>query len=463
MKFIPHIVALSVFSFFAPNFSVAQDSDANSKSYALPAFEIVGFEFLLNQYDRHFQSDRKDYETDFNSIGDNIRDGFGFDRDSFNINQIGHPYQGSIYYGLARSSGLNFWESFGYTTAGSLLWEIAGETTRPSTNDQITTSVGGSLLGEALFRTAETFWPVTRKEKKDIARTVGAAIVSPATDVNRLALDKPITPDRVDHPILFRKLELGVLHNDSIENPEGSKVGDRTRPAAGFNIQYGIPGKSGYEYNQPFDYFDMDAEFSSSGSDPVDHLFVNGLLYGQKYNSADSLRGVDGLYGNYNYLAPEIFRVSSSGLSLGTILQWYINNDITLQSSTLAGVGFGAGGTIRQTDGTNDYHYGAVPQGTITERLIFDDRVSIDVSGQDFLVTGATSNPGESGTENITRLQVGLSVRAWRSHGFSLTYGESRRNASLDKSADERQHVETVSVFYNYLWGSSLSGTAREY
>ncbi|MCK9389946.1 MAG: DUF3943 domain-containing protein [Syntrophales bacterium] len=45
------------------------------------------------------------------------------------MNQLLHPYQGSIYYGLARSAGLSFWESSAYTFAGSFLWETAGETT----------------------------------------------------------------------------------------------------------------------------------------------------------------------------------------------------------------------------------------------------------------------------------------------------------------------------------------------
>lgn len=68
------------------------------------------------------------------------------------VNQTGHPYQGSVYFGLARSNGLAFWESFGYAFAGSAVWENAGETTPLSKNDQLTTSMGGSFLGESLFR-----------------------------------------------------------------------------------------------------------------------------------------------------------------------------------------------------------------------------------------------------------------------------------------------------------------------
>ena len=49
----------------------------------------------------------------------------------FAVNPFMHPYQGSVYFGLARSTGLDYWESLGYTFGGSLLWEIAGETGAP--------------------------------------------------------------------------------------------------------------------------------------------------------------------------------------------------------------------------------------------------------------------------------------------------------------------------------------------
>src|SRR5437016_2042717 len=73
----------------------------------------------------------------------------------FDIVQFMHPYQGAMYHGFARSAGLNYWESVGYTFAGSMLWELAGETTIPSRNDQIASGIGVSFLGEPLFRLAE--------------------------------------------------------------------------------------------------------------------------------------------------------------------------------------------------------------------------------------------------------------------------------------------------------------------
>src|SRR5882672_3839959 len=121
------------------------------KSYLIPALEVVGFQFLLNQYDRRFLADPA-YESNWSSISQNATHKWVVDNDPFAINQVGHPYQGSMYYGFARSAGLNYWESLGYTFAGSALWEIAVETWKPSRNDQIATGIGGSFLGEPLFR-----------------------------------------------------------------------------------------------------------------------------------------------------------------------------------------------------------------------------------------------------------------------------------------------------------------------
>src|SRR5262249_16932211 len=121
------------------------------KSYLIPALEVGGFLVGLSMFDRAFL-DSRTYGSDPGTIWKNLRTAPVFDTDPFDINQIGHPYHGSFYYGLARSAGLNYWESLGYTLLGSFVWETAGETGPPSINDYVTTTIGGSFVGEALFR-----------------------------------------------------------------------------------------------------------------------------------------------------------------------------------------------------------------------------------------------------------------------------------------------------------------------
>lgn len=81
--------------------SAAQDSTARvldwetgaGKSYAIPAVEIPLFILGLNVFNRNFIDD-EDYDTDLDSIWKNLRTAPGLDKDPFNINQLGHPYQG---------------------------------------------------------------------------------------------------------------------------------------------------------------------------------------------------------------------------------------------------------------------------------------------------------------------------------------------------------------------------------
>ena len=122
------------------------------KSYAIPAFEIVGFDVLVNLANRYTTGDP--YHSNLTSIRHNLHHKWVTDNDPFKVNQFWHPYQGSMYHDFARSAGLDFWPCLGYTFAGSAFWEIAGETTPPSRNDQIASGIGGSFLGEPLFRLA---------------------------------------------------------------------------------------------------------------------------------------------------------------------------------------------------------------------------------------------------------------------------------------------------------------------
>src|SRR6185369_1322558 len=116
----------------------------------------------------------------------NLNSFWVIDQDPFSTNQLLHPYAGSVYHGFARSAGLNYWESLAYTFAGSLFWEIAGETTTPSRNDQIASGIGGSFLGEALFRMASLVLENANGTPR-FWREVSAAVISPSTGFNRLA------------------------------------------------------------------------------------------------------------------------------------------------------------------------------------------------------------------------------------------------------------------------------------
>jgi Domain of unknown function (DUF3943) len=251
------------------------------KSYVIPALEIGGFLTGLNQFNRHV-IDSKEYGSDGHSIWRNLRGPLVIDKDPFSINQLGHPYQGNIYFGFARSAGLDFWRSLAYSVGGSLLWETAGETTPPALNDHINTAIGGAFIGEAAFRMASLLLE-GGGEKPGFWRELGAAILSPPTGFNRLAFGDrfdAVFPSR--NPEVFIRLRLGATLTNEVNNPINKDV-KRQEGAADYSITYGLPGKPGYQYKRPFDYFHFEfTAVPNAGdiTDAIENVSIRGLLGG---------------------------------------------------------------------------------------------------------------------------------------------------------------------------------------
>ncbi|MGH7183917.1 MAG: DUF3943 domain-containing protein, partial [Nitrospiraceae bacterium] len=264
------------------------------RSYLIPGVELLSYLFLLNQYDRHFTEPEDIYRTNFDTFREHLTDSkWVLDNDQFSVNQFLHPYSGSVYYGLARSAGLNFWESFLYSSAGSFLWEMGGEKTDPSINDMIATPIGGTFLGEPFFRMANLLLE-SGDGKPGFWRELGAAVISPPTGFNRLAFGERFDAIYPSHqPATFLRLQAGGTlssssHNVSSSVKEHGAVGD-------FTLTYGLPGKPGYSYTRPFDYFDF--HVTAVTANVLESLNTRGLLLGRDYASGDSTRGVWGLFG----------------------------------------------------------------------------------------------------------------------------------------------------------------------
>ena len=421
------------------------------KNYFIPLLDIVAFDTLLNRFNYRF-IDRATYDVSLSSIRRNANSPWVLDNDPFSINQFLHPYQGSLYHGFARSAGLNYWESLGYTFAGSVLWEIAGETTLPSRNDQIATGIGGTFLGEPLFRLASRVLERT-DHLSGFWRELFAAVISPATGFNRLAYGgrfRGVFPSH-DPPSLTR-LQLGVMGTSSIQKTFTQAI-ERNEVVADFSSAYGLPGDPNYVHHRPFDYFNF--QFTTSTGSRFENIFSRGLLVGTAYGQgADRHRGVWGLYGTYDYVAPQVFRVSSTALALGTTLQRKLSGSGVLQSTLLAGTGYGAGGGIGGENG-NDYHFGITPQVLADVRVIPSDRAAFDVTLRDYYISRLASVKHQ-GSEHIARVDALISVRLKGRHAVSARYIWSRRSASSPEpgQADLIQSRGSFGLFYTYVRGT---------
>jgi Domain of unknown function (DUF3943) len=445
----------------------------DGRSFAVPAYEIFGEEFVLNRFD-HYAIDKDTYPSQISNFEDNQHKRWVVDNDKFATNQFLHPYQGTIYQGFARSAGLGFWESSAYTMGGSLLWEYTGESTTPSINDQVATGIGGLFLGETLFRMASLLLESSSSGEPGFWREFGAAVISPATGLNRLAFGKRFGGVFPSYdPAVYTRFDLGASLNSHYQSnvnvnadlsaPPAYQTPKRYEASATFTMSYGLPGKADYEYTRPFDYFNF--EFVASSSNTFEAIFSRGLLVGTTYEAGLNYRGIWGLYGTYDYVAPQIFRVSNTGLALGTTAQLWISRTIALQGTGLLGAGYGGGGVIHGSgiaqagplgEGQRDYHYGMTPQAVLALRVIFGDRVSIDVSARDYFISKIAASES-TGTENIGRADLSLTVRVFNLHGVTLRYEESRRDGTYASLPTSHQTIGTVSIGYTLL-GQTRAG-----
>ena len=421
------------------------------QSHLIPALEVPGFLVLLNLFDRvaysHDVQDGKTvYDSNLATTWEHLRrQNWVYDNDPFDVNQMGHPYQGATMYGLARSNGLGFWQSWAYSNAGAFLWKMAGETDPPSINDMITTGNSGSLLGEALFRMSEL---VLNNDgpTPDLWHELGAAMISPPTAFNRLLFGERLKAIFPSHdPATFWRFRLGASLSG---NEQQAALMD-------FAMSYGLPGKPGYSYTRPLDYFDFEVAGLSTPNNPVSDVLLRGMLYGTQYRLGDDYRGIWGVYGSYDYISPTIFRVSNTALSLGTTAQYWLAPGVALQGTALGGVGFGAAGVTPTPDGDRDYHYGVTPQGTLALRLIFGKRAALETAGRLYYVSG-TGSDNADGSERIVRVNTNFTVRVSGRHGLGLELVESMRQAKYGSLPGKHQSESTVSLVYTFLGDAHL-------
>jgi Domain of unknown function (DUF3943) len=426
--------------------------DGGHKSYILPVVEIVAMDAALNLAGR-LLLDPATFDVTPASIRRNLRGPSVVDDDPFEINQVGHPYQGAMYHGIARSNGLSYWPSVAYTFAGSALWEIAGETTPPSRNDQIASGIAGSFLGEPLFRISRLL--LERAEHGPGAwRTLASVLASPPTGINHALVGNPagsLASDTVpfsDIRVQFGTTAIATGHSRSLSSLA------LNQPHLALSMDYGYPGNASYRHERPFDYFRIESSVSTDG---LEQLSTRGLIAGTDYG-AGRLAGIWGLYGTYDYFTPDDFRLSTTAFSFGTTLQASISESLVVQSSGLLGGGFAAAGALEQTDG-RDYHYGVAPQALVNLRLIAGRRAALDLTAREYFVSAF----GGFGTGQRDLIFVGdasLAIRVYRRHALDLTYQLAGRSSDYLELPDEARSRSRVGVFYTFL-GSGGFGAVR--
>ncbi len=401
--------------------------------------EVVLANGVVNLFDR-FVLNEPFSRTSFSSISTNLKSGFTWDNDKFLQNQIGHPCQGTFYHNAARCNGMNFWQSLPYTLGGSLLWEIAGEKERPSVNDMITTTVGGTGLGEVTYRLAGRIIREQERGPRRVVREVSAALINPMNGFHRLVTGRAwkVSTDS--------RMRTASESEDDSDGPR-LMVGGRYVAAAdafhdarlhsffAFSIDYG-QAADGECHDTPYDFFSGEAALTfGGGQPPVSHLQITGRLCSTPIADNKLVLGELGLY---QYLGYEDSRLNDSThvspfpysemASVGPGLTFVfprLTSSLSAEQRFFAkGIALGGSKSDYFDTGERDYNYGSGYGAAMMSRLAWYHvaMLQLDVNYLHLFTWNAHLGDNRS---NTRLLSVGLRARAYLSRLLSLQVGAS--------------------------------------
>ena len=380
---------------------------------------------------------------------------YEFDNDILFLNQVGHPYQGSTAWNAARANGLSFWLSLPYPLLESYLWETFAEVEPPSVNDMITTPTGGILLGEMLHRLHFVVADGDGGPASVLARILAFAL-SPMDGFTEWTT--PGRPRDVrKYPPWYGRLTLGLLGFGSTRTTtlgvETSAKPDRQSVEAGFRVTYGHPGDSRWTYELPFDYFDFEFQLAAGRGGVALNMLLSAWLGGWTIGSADSVGGLLGFFGGYDFLTPGPLQVSTTNFGLGSVVQARLAGKLYLQGAlVLSAVPWGAAGRLPQgVELKRNYQYGLGQQAILELRLVSQGLGEVRLWARNYNINAAYTHEG---WEHVFLAGAALDVRIWGRHaiGVDATVG-ARFSALVPDSANpnEEQRVAYVGLHYTLL------------
>ncbi len=266
----------------------------------LAAAEVVGINMGVWAFDRYILHGDWAY-IDKNTIKRNFEMGFYWDNDNFQTNLFNHPYHGSLYFGAARSNGMNYWQSSFFSLGGSLMWELFMECELPSKNDLIATSIGGMAMGETLFRLSDLALDNRATGWERFGREAFGLILSPGRGLTRIIngdawKSSGRSGKQFPNPDITFKAAMGLkfmeLKDDFFDEGMGACVD--------LMIGYGNLYKA--EGTKPYDYFVVRGSFNLQKAQPlIGQLNLMGRLWGKQIYSNKSNELHFGVFQHYDY------------------------------------------------------------------------------------------------------------------------------------------------------------------
>jgi hypothetical protein len=283
----------------------------------IPFVEVIGMNTGIWAFNRYVTG-AEHAKISMESVKNNFKIGLDWDADALLVNMWGHPFQGSIYYNLARSSGYNYYASLGVTAFGSLQWEFFMEIEPPAMNDFIMTSFGGAMYGEMFYRMSNMILDEGLSGAKRTWTEIGAGIFNPGRLFNRLIYKRS---GRAIEPKLYeRRRRIGEIafgaNNvaDGLDFENGGKNG-----LLSFDYLYGRPfANSSYK---PMDYFKFRMALNFGGEQPIMGQFrIHGIVSGKRVVYGNGSKLIYGIFQYIDYLNNNIYEIA--GYSIAPGISW---------------------------------------------------------------------------------------------------------------------------------------------
>ena len=385
----------------------------------LAAAECTGLNLAVWAFFHYVQDAHYTYIS-WDTMRNNVQDSFEWDPNLFCVNFFHHPYHGSLSFNAARSNGLGYWGSTFSAFGGSLMWEMLLELNRPSINDLVLTTAGGSVFGEVTYRLASRVRRKGARGFERILRGAAAAFLNPVGALNRLLDGRsaeggtaPAGTPVVDVPISGEVLLGGAL--------VGRSAGLRGAKAATLidvTLDYGDPAGTGSDCERPFDTFTLHGLLRLEDGKPRLTVSAGGALAGWAFASDGRSSHFFGIYQDYDFINFETFRFGGSSFTGGLTSRFALTPKIRLTTAARLGwLALSGADDLHVKDGDRDYNYGMGWTTALQAALGSGGRDYISASWRHF---GIYTLKGLPGTDSWNILQGRVMLPVWRSWGAGV-------------------------------------------
>ncbi|WP_253895953.1 DUF3943 domain-containing protein, partial [Corallococcus exercitus] len=348
--------------------------------------------------------------------GENLTSGFEWDGDHFGTNQLAHPYHGSLYYVAARDNGIPYLGSLGFTLLGSLQWEVFAENKKPSINDIANTSLGGTIMGEAIYRLSSMVLDTEATGWERFGRELGAAALSPVRGVNRVLRGDSwrVEPTPSDwRPDRFAGwARLGYL---KLGNGESLAWG-KNQFFTELSLRYGDAYRGAHR--RPFDAFEGRVQFTTQEAHLISYGQLMGLLVATPLalDSRDELRL--SVFQQMRYVNTAAYELGSQSVDVGLTYQHDLSGGAALRSMLLMnGALLASVSSEHAGQGGRNYDYGVGPGLQLRVSYTRDewDFVSLEAGLSQIIVLD-----GSSGSHQVRTAQLRVDLPVYRSLGLGV-------------------------------------------